>query len=105
MITQANLCLSIQRALLGVVPAELRAVTCGWSQDQIALRFIFDGLIDPDDEENMRIVGTEVAADFHEPTRVDEEIVRVDFPAKLIDYILQVWVYMRKEVRPANSLH
>jgi hypothetical protein len=56
-----TLLLSVQRALLGAVPAALREVSCGWSGQEIKLRFVFDGEIHPDDYESSQIVGSEVA--------------------------------------------
>ena len=57
---RAELLLSLQRALVGAVPASLRAVTCDWTETAIVLRYIFDGPVDPFDEEDMRAVGAEV---------------------------------------------
>jgi hypothetical protein len=78
-----RLLLSVQRALLGAVPATLREVSCGWAGTEIKLRFVFDGEIDPDDYEGAQIAGTEVIADFSAPWTVVEEIVRVDYPTDL----------------------
>jgi hypothetical protein len=78
-----RLLLSMQRALLGAVPAALREATCGWIGTQIQLRFVYDGEIDPDDYESARIVGSEVAADFPAPWTVCEDIVRIDYPTDL----------------------
>lgn len=95
--TQADVLLSTQRALLGAVPASLRAVTCGWTDEKITLRFIFDGPIDGNDEEEMQVVGTEVVADFLAPMSVAEEVIRVDYPGELGPHLLRVWAYLRKE--------
>ena len=92
-----QLLLSIQRALLGAVPAPLRAVTCGWNATKITLQFIFDGEISEDDEEGARIAGTEVIADFPAPWTLTEEIVRFDYPADLRSRTLPIWAYARKE--------
>lgn len=95
--TQADVLLSTQRALLGAVPASLRAVTCGWTDEKITLRFIFDGPVNESDEGDMQVVGTEVVADFSAPMCIAEEIIRVDYPGELAPYLLRAWVYMRKE--------
>jgi hypothetical protein len=97
MAMRESLLLEIQRALLGVVPASLRAVTCGWSDKQIILRFIFDGAFDEEDKESMQFVGTEVIAGFPEYDKVTEEIIRVDYPNDLRSYSLQAYAYLRKE--------
>jgi len=72
-------------------------VSCGWRGGRIQLRFIFDGPIAEDDEEDMRIVTAEVIADFPEPWRIEEEIIRLDFPEDLRAHCLETWAYRRKE--------
>jgi hypothetical protein len=92
-----QLLLSVQRALLDAVPATLRAVTCGWAGTEITLQFLFDGSISEDDEESMRMAGTEVIADFPAPWTMAEEIVRFDYPGDLHSRTLPLWAYARKE--------
>jgi hypothetical protein len=95
-----SLLLSVQRALLGAVPAALREVSCGWSGQEIKLRFVFDGEIDQDDYESSKIVGSEVIADFSAPWTISEEIVRLDYPAGLHDEkddATMTLAYRRKE--------
>jgi hypothetical protein len=94
---RAKLLLSAQRALLGAVPANLRAVTAGWTGAQITLRFLFDGEISASDRESAQIVGTEVISDFPSPWTIEEEILRLDQPADLGAKALAHWVYLRKE--------
>ena len=94
---KAELLLSLQRALVGVVPASLRAVTCDWAEAKITLRYIFDGPMAPDDEESMRVVGAEVVSDFPPHMALDEQFVRFDHPAGLTPQFLRAWAYMRKE--------
>jgi hypothetical protein len=103
MIERSDVLLSVQRALLGAVPSSLRGVACGWNDKQITLRFIFDGPIDPDEEQDMNVVGTEVIADFHAPATIDEQVIRVDSPNSLSGYALQAWAYIRKEARDDNT--
>ena len=91
--------LSVQRALLGNVPASLRAVACGWTERAITLRSIFDGRVSAELADAMRAVGSEVIADFPAPTTIDEQILRIDWPAGLEDRALQAWAYRRKEAR------
>ncbi len=95
-----TLLLSVQRALLGAVPAALREVRCGWSGQEIKLRFVFDGEIDPDDYESSQIVGSEVIGDFPEIPKISEEIIRLDYPDSLNEQIedtTMTLVYWRKE--------
>ena len=101
---RAELLLSLQRALVGAVPASLRAVTCDWTETTITLRYIFDGPVDPFDEEDMRVVGAEVISDFPPEVALDEQIVRADHPAGLMPHFLRAWAYMRKE-GPTEDRH
>lgn len=94
---RAFLLLSVQRALLGVVPAALRAVTCDWQAKEIRIQFVFDGEIADDDRECVQIAGTEVIADFASDWTISEEIIRIDSPANLGAYALAHWAYERKE--------
>lgn len=97
MIERSDVLLSVQRALLGEVPSSLRGVACGWNDKLITLRFIFDGPINPNEEQNMYAAGSEVIADFHAPATIDEQVIRVDSPKSLSGYALQAWAYIRKE--------
>ena len=96
-----KLLLSVQRALLGAVPAALRAVTCGWDGTTIKLHFVFDGEITSDDFEVAQVVATEVIADFTAPWTIDEQIVRIDHPHKLREDKdrLALCAYLRRERR------
>ncbi len=96
-ILRAELLLSLQRALVGAVPASLRAVTCDWDETKITLRYIFDGPASPYDTDALLAVGAEVASDFRDTVALDEQIVRVDHPAGLAPHFLRAWAYMRKE--------
>ena len=101
---RAELLLSLQRALVGAVPASLRAVTRDSTETSITLRYVFDGPIDYDDEESMRVVGAEVASDFPPDVAIDEQIVRSDHPTGLTPHFLRAWAYMRKE-EPTEDPH
>jgi hypothetical protein len=94
---RADLLLSLQRALVGAVPASLRAVTCDWDETKITLRYIFDGPANPYEVDALLAVGAEVASDFRDTVALDEQIVRVDHPAGLAPHFLRAWAYMRKE--------
>lgn len=100
---RTTLLLSLQRALVGTVRPSLRAVTCGWSGTEVIIRYIFDGPIDPEEHEDMLVVGTEVIADFRSPWTIDDQVIRVDYPASLADHFLDRWAYMRKEAPLKNG--
>ncbi len=94
---KAELLLSLQRALVGVVPASLRAVTCDWAEAKITLRYIFDGPIRSDDAVDMLAVGEDVMSHFRDTMELDDQLVRVDHPVCLAPHFLRAWAYMRKE--------
>ena len=80
--------LSIQRALLGEITSEMRAIAADWSAEQIVIRVYTDG----DTPNSIRddfdsSVVTQVVADFPHPERGDPmvsyEFVRHDSPAPL----------------------
>ena len=81
---RTKLLLSTQRALLGAVSPALREVSCGWQAKQIKLRFVYDGEISDQDRDAAHIVGAEVIADFPADWDIEENIARLDAPAKLI---------------------
>ncbi len=93
----AKVLLSIQRALLGEVTANLRAVACDWDEKRIVLRFIIDGPADDTLRDDLQAVGSEVIADFVSPMQIEEQIVRVDLPEDLKAHGLKAWAYMRRE--------
>jgi hypothetical protein len=88
--------LSIQRALLGEVPKDLRGVTCSYCGAKISIKCFFDGGITAADQESMETVATEIAADFpdHEVT---SKSLQLDQPEPLSAHTLMDWVYWRKE--------
>ena len=89
--------LSAQQALLGAVPSTLRLVSGRTTGTQVALTFVFDGEIDDDDIEGLRMATTEIIANFPSPWTLDEEFIRFDYPADLGAYRYQERLYERKE--------
>ncbi|HRN83058.1 MAG TPA: hypothetical protein PLO26_10420 [Nitrosomonas europaea] len=87
--------LSIQRALLGAVSANLRAVVFSIEDRQINVRFYFDGLIEESDFESASCVETEILADYQAEDTVTVECIRLDSPGVISD--AGVWVYHRQE--------
>jgi hypothetical protein len=87
--------LSIQRALLGQVVPELRAVTFSINAEVVDVRFYFDGMISEDAEELASCVETEVLADYDPEDTVTIHCIRSDYPTQISDG--GVWVYQRWE--------
>jgi hypothetical protein len=97
MTTEAEVELSLVRALLGAIPSCLRSASFQVEGNVIRLRYLFDGPISDDDEEGAQIAGTEVIADFTEPITISEEVLRFDYPEPLHGQTLARRVYERKE--------
>jgi hypothetical protein len=90
--------LSLQRALLGEVTPNLRAVTVNYDDTSIHFEAFFDGAISDDEREGMSLVETEVLADFPAVHKVTHEVIRMDAPAMIPKD--RIWVYFRKESSP-----
>lgn len=88
--------LSIQRALLGNITYNIRAIIAELGEDDIQLFFYYDGEIQEDDEENASEIGTEVIADFDDGYNIDVNVRRLDYP-KPIHHSDGICVYLRKE--------
>jgi hypothetical protein len=92
--------LSVQRALLGEVTPEMRAISLELSQKVLRVTVFIDGLVDEDlvDDFDSAVI-TQIIADFPEPDRddpaVEFEFIRADVPAPLEPR--GRWVYFRKE--------
>jgi hypothetical protein len=87
--------LSIQRALLGEVSAQLRAVVFSIVNRNLNVRFYFDGMISKVDEESASCVETEILADYEPDELVTVCCIRLDAPEPIMDD--GVWVYWRRE--------
>jgi hypothetical protein len=78
--------LSVQRALLGEITPEMRAITVAWSPAEIRLRVFVDGPVsDAAMADFDASAVTQVVAEFSYPERgnprVEFEFVRIDPPA------------------------
>lgn len=77
-----SIVLSTNRALLGSVTPNLRAVVAEWDDERILLVFYFHGEPSSDDAETMSVVHTEVLTDLIDIMPVDFAITRLDMPEK-----------------------
>jgi hypothetical protein len=93
---RVRLLLSIQRALLGEITPNVRAVTAGIDERTITLRWIIDGEITDELEDDLSAAGAEVIADF-ETHQIAEEFIRSDAPRPLDELYLDHIAYVRKE--------
>ncbi|MDN0117881.1 hypothetical protein QVN83_02675 [Yersinia frederiksenii] len=88
--------LSIQRALLGNITHNVRAIIAELRQNDIQLFFYYDGEIQESDKETASEIESEIIADFDDNCNIDLNIRRLDYP-KLINHVNGICVYLRKE--------
>ncbi|MFH0824608.1 MAG: hypothetical protein V2B18_17780 [Pseudomonadota bacterium] len=94
--------LSLQQALLDVVPPSLRGVTVGWDwiDRSVMILALFHG---PVTDKDAAPLFDKVIKDMRESLGDDVDIkmpmMRHDFPARLQDWGLSEWVYWRREGR------
>lgn len=83
--TLLDLKLSLYRALVGAIPATLRAVVLEFDEDVAIIHAYFDGALIEYDIELLEVATTEVMADtsFGEFDKVRLEVHRIDFPEPL----------------------
>ena len=94
----ATLALSLQRALLGAVTPNMRAVYGRWNGDEIIVTFVFDGDISTDDIETTGSVTTEVISDFSSPeVTITENLIHTDGKVPLVHEGLGRLAYLRQE--------
>lgn len=96
-----NLKLSAQRALLGHVFADLRAVCVNISENIIQVYFYIDGEISEEQKELCESVVDEIVADFCHIKIKDKDVefetpfIRLNYPKK--QTLCGHWVYYRSE--------
>jgi hypothetical protein len=88
--------LSAQRALLGHVPASLRAVSVDVDVAKVYLRCVFDGEPPEDERELLSIAASELIADFSEPYTIKEEYLYTSQPERMSH--LKHLVFLRHEL-------
>lgn len=89
--------LSIQRALLGAITPNIRAIFAELIEQNIQIYFYYDGKIQVDDEENASSITSEVIADFDDEFDLDLIIKRIDYPTDIV-HPDGICVFYRKEV-------
>lgn len=88
--------LSVQRALLGNVTTNMRAIAVELNEFDISLLFYYDGKIKENDEETASEIETEVMADFYDYYNIDVNLIRLDYP-KPIKNSSGFYIYLREE--------
>jgi hypothetical protein len=93
--TECDLCLILQTALLGEVSGALRGVAFGIGERVVRVRFWYDGPVSDEDRESASCVVSELYASLLHDWRVDDEVIRLDAPARLPSDL--VMVFHRRE--------
>ena len=81
--TEYELRLILQTALLGEVGGALRGVAFGIGDRTVRVRFWYDGPVSDEDRESAACVVTELYASLPHDWRVADEVIRLDAPARL----------------------
>jgi hypothetical protein len=77
-----------------VSPA-LRGVTVGQRRRAVVVRSYFEGEISGQDVDSISCAGAGIIADFREPWRISERIIRLDAPERMEG--MEAWAYLRRE--------
>jgi hypothetical protein len=95
--TDTYIRMSAQGALLGQIPASLRAVSvdADKSNTKVFLRCIFDGAPTKDDWGLLSVAATAIIADFSAPFTIEEEYLETKYPNEMNH--LKHLVYLRHE--------
>jgi len=93
---RVSLMLSTQVGMLGNITPNIRMITCGWKEEEILIRAVFDGLITEENKELIELIATEVVADFKR-FYIKTEYIRLDAPSSLAQLFLTIVVYLRFE--------
>jgi len=91
------LLLSAQRALLGAIYPEIRAIAVGIEAGKLYIKCYLDRPPTEADYENLGVIATEIYADMHHEAERVEEICEYSLaPFNQLDRLM-AFVYMRKE--------
>ncbi|HEU5218533.1 MAG TPA: hypothetical protein VFU23_07730 [Gemmatimonadales bacterium] len=86
---------AIQKALLGEVTPNLRAVTVTYDDESIHFEAYFDGAIGQDERKSMSQVEAGLREQFPQAHRITHQVMRMDAPSAIPKD--RIWVYYRKE--------
>lgn len=85
--------LSLQRALIGTITVNVRAVTAGIAKEEVTVSVYYYAPPSEEETEEFAVIATEVIADFPAPYRIQTHfIIGESVPLKMLDF----WAYMRK---------
>ena len=88
--------LSANRALLGAITPNLRAITLDYDEKNLILRAYFDEKVNEDEKEQIDVALTEMIADLYQDIeKYNYDPVDLPFPHKM--ECLKEWIFMRCE--------
>jgi hypothetical protein len=90
------LLLSAQRALLGAVTPNIRAIRCTMKEKLVSLEFIFDSDYSDEDWDRCETVAAEIIGDFHDEV-IDTKYQVIPPPARIPQGQDWLLVYQRFE--------
>ena len=93
---RSKVLLSIQRALVGTITPNVRAIVCRWSESAIDIRAMFDDAPSSTELEIMSVAETEVMSDFPK-SHVQLKCIQLQLPNKVTVDDDEVIVYGRRE--------
>jgi len=98
---RAKLLLSVQRALLGVIPGNVRKIQVQWHDKKINLVVFYEKTLSESDKEDLSCAETEIIADFPAGYEIlPTQFIQRNFPSpieEIKDLNSSAWVYERKE--------
>jgi hypothetical protein len=96
-----SLKVSIQSALVGEIPDNLFAVTCGMGHKRITVAAYFDGPVGDEESHLVRRVGTEVAADFPDDYSTEVHCYSMQqVELRMLDF----WAFLRASTRRSANV-
>ncbi|WP_061249968.1 hypothetical protein [Leptospira alstonii] len=96
MIDRKSVLLSAQRALLGNISPNLRAVSIGFTEQSISIRFYYETQPSEIEYDLVDSITSEILADFDHINNIDEEIIVTQEKANQLNG-LNDWIYLRFE--------
>ena len=91
-----NLLLALQVSLLGMITSNVRGITCGWDNNNIVIKHIFESNFSDEDVELCEEVASEVIASFPHHN-IETHQAFIPLPDSIDDEFLSAWVYLRRE--------
>jgi hypothetical protein len=89
--------ISLQRALLGAISSDIRAITIELIENEVIINYYFDGAPTEEDNDVLSIVETEVLADFHYEDNIVVKSIFHQCKSPLGIEAKGFWIFHRRE--------